>query len=462
MRKIVPLVTRPPQAASVDRWLELIRLPTLFSLREIKVGGIDGEPAWLLLSPRPFNVLSLFNRVTAFLLAAFLLLLAWSIYYHFSTTEVSPGICQPLKVRFLHISVVMVFGLNYVFWKIGLCRWLAMVRFMFDGIPPFNDPTLSIKNTYFEGVFVRIYQPKEPSVNQRRGIVYIHGGSGIMGSIDAYERLCRYIAKESNSVLVSVGYHVAPESPYPSQFNECHDATVHFMKNAENYGVDPARIIICGDSFGGTVTAYLCQELKSRTDLPKVRAQVLLYPFLQALDPTLPSYQQNCFNPFISRIELLKFAARYFDTPISIIGMAIAGNLMPENLLKKYSKWVHSEIVPFKFRIRNHNPALPPSSKDNLFNVIIETQERKLSPLLADDFFLEGLPETFILTCEYDVLRDDGLLYKKRLEDNGVSVLWHHLEDAFHSILVLLDHWFVTFPCAKTGTDVIVNYMKTL
>lgn len=234
------------------------------------------------------------------------------------------------------------------------------------------------------------------------------------------------------------------------------------MKNVENYGVDPARVVICGDSFGGTVTAYLCQELNGRSDLPKVRAQVLLYPFLQALNITLPSYQQNCFTPFIARIELFKFALQYINNPSSIVDLFIKGNLMPESSQQKYRKWVHSELIPCKFRMRNHHPAPPPSSKDNLFNVIAEVLKRKLSPLLADDSFLKGLPETFILTCEYDVLRDDGLLYKKRLEENGVLVSWHHLEDAFHSILLLLDHWFVTFPCAKTGTDVVVNYLKTL
>lgn len=65
----------------------------------------------------------------------------------------------------------------------GLCRWLTIVRFVLDGIPPLNDPALSIEDTFFEGVSVRIYQPKEPSSGQRKGIVYIHGGCGIFGSV---------------------------------------------------------------------------------------------------------------------------------------------------------------------------------------------------------------------------------------------------------------------------------------
>ncbi|XP_054857767.1 arylacetamide deacetylase-like 4 [Eublepharis macularius] len=405
---------------------------------------------------------SLLSQLAGVLLAALLLLLVWAVYYHISTSTVPSGVCHPLKLRFLHISIIITFGLNYIFWKMGICKWLSLVRFMLDGIPPSDDPTLSINDTFFESVSVRIYEPKVPCADQRKGIVYYHGGNGIFGSIDAYERMCRYIAKESNAVLVSVGYHLAPESPYPSQFIECYDATVHFMKNSENYGVDPARIILCGDSFGGTLTAYLCQELKYRTDLPKVRAQVLLYPFLQALDFTLPSYQQNRCIPIVPRRELLKFAAHYLDQSPSMIDMAIEGNFMPESLQEKYGKFVDPDNIPQKFRDRNVNPAPPRSSEDNLFNMMKEALERKLSPLLADDSFLQGLPETFFLTCEFDVMRDDSLLYKKRLEDNGVLVSWYHLEDAFHSAPFLVDHWFVTFPCAKIGLDSTVNFIKGL
>ncbi|KAL8198546.1 UNVERIFIED_CONTAM: hypothetical protein K2H54_015606 [Gekko kuhli] len=356
----------------------------------------------------------------------------------------------------------MLFGADYILWRLGICKWLTLVNWVFDGIPPSDDPSLSIKDEFFEGVLVRIYQPETPSAAPRKGIVFFHGGCGIFGSIDAYERLCRYITRESDSVLVSVGYRRAPESPYPSQFNESHDATVHFMKNAENYGVDPAHIVLCGDSCGGTIAAYLCQELKSRTDLPKVHAQVLLYPYLQGLDASLPSYQQNCLFPVPTLRDFARFAAHYMGTASSLTEMAIAGNLIPEDIKRKYRKWVDSDHVPYKFRIRNRSPAPPASSKNNIFDIINEVLDRKLSPLLADDSFLKELPQTFIFTCEYDVIRDDGLLYKKRLEENGVQVSWYHLEDGFHGVPVLLNHWFITFPCAKTGVDAVVDYIRGL
>ncbi|XP_077168665.1 arylacetamide deacetylase-like 4 [Paroedura picta] len=394
--------------------------------------------------------------------SALLLLMLVAVLYDHCRCVVPVAVCQPLKVRFLRILMLMLFGSDYILCKLGLIQLFTFVNWVFDGIPPSGDPALSIKDKFFEGILVRLYQPKAPSAVPRRGIMFFHGGCGIFGSVDAYERLCRYIARESNSVLISVGYGLAPAKPYPSQFNECHDATVHFMKNAENYGVDPARIIICGDNCGGTITAYLCQELKSRTDLPKVRAQVLLYPFLQALSFALPSHQQNCNFPLPTRRDWARFAGHYLGKPLSLSELAVAGNVMPEDIQRKHRKWVHPDHVPYEFRIRNENPAPPSSSEDNLFNLINEVLERKLSPLLAEDSFIKDLPEAFILTCEYDSLRDDGLLYKKRLEENGIPVTWYHLEDGFHAVPVLLNHWFITFPCAKTGADAVVNYIRGL
>nr|XP_056720921.1 arylacetamide deacetylase-like 4 [Euleptes europaea] len=406
-----------------------------------------------------WNVLA---QVAYAVLAAVFLWLGWALHYHFSTTKVPCGVCQPLKLRILHVIGVLVFSLDHICWKMGFCHRFTMVRFLIDGIPPSDDPMLSIKDYTFEGVPVRSYQPKRPQAGLQRGILFFHGGCGIFGSIDAYERWSRYVTKESDSVLISVGYRLAPESPYPSQFNDCLDATVHFMKSSENYGVDPARIILCGDSFGGMLTAYLCQELKSRTDLPKVRAQVLICPVLQSLDCRLPSYQQNCFFPILTRVHIAKIAAVYLDKPTSLVDMALAGNLIPESFQMKYKKWVNSDNIPQEIRIRNHNPALPPAPEDNLFNVISKLLSRRLCPLLAEDSFVKGLPETYIQTCEYDVLRDDGLLYKKRLEDNGVSVSWYHLEDGFHDCQALINHWFITFSNCKRGVSSVIDYVKGL
>uniref|UniRef100_A0A803TXH4 Alpha/beta hydrolase fold-3 domain-containing protein n=1 Tax=Anolis carolinensis TaxID=28377 RepID=A0A803TXH4_ANOCA len=110
-----------------------------------------------------------------------------------------------------------------------------------------------------DGVPVRMYQPRRPFGGKRRGILYFHGGIGQFGSVAAYDRLCRRIAKDSDSIVISVEYRLAPENPYPTQFLDCLKATVHFLKNVEDYGVDPASVIISGDSIGGTLASAVCQ-----------------------------------------------------------------------------------------------------------------------------------------------------------------------------------------------------------
>ncbi|NXU29577.1 ADCL4 protein, partial [Thalassarche chlororhynchos] len=239
--------------------------------------------------------------------------------------------------------------------NIGICSQVSFVRHMQGRKTLGVDPKLFIKDLWFENVPVRIYQPKVPSASQRRGVMFFHGGGWVFGSLETHEKLCRSIARESESVVVSVGYRLAPEHKYPAAYEDCLNATIHFMKNIEHYGVDPARIIICGDSAGGNLAAAVSQTLAGRSDLPRLRAQILIYPGLQALDFNLPS----------------------------------------------------------------------------------------------EDAIIQQLPESFILTCEYDVLRDDGLLYKKRLEDNGVRVTWYHLEDGFHGIINSFKSDWLSFSSGK-------------
>ncbi|NXA53923.1 ADCL3 protein, partial [Nothocercus julius] len=158
-----------------------------------------------------------------------------------------------------------------------------------------------------------------------------------------HEKICRYIAKETESVVVSVGYHLAPEYKYPAAYEDCLNATLHFMKNIEHYGVDPACIIVSGDSAGGNLAAAVSQTLASRSDLPKLRAQILIYPGLQALDFNLPSYQQNQGVPLLFRERAAFFALQYLNGDASHVEEVLEGSHIPADVRLKYRKWVSAD-----------------------------------------------------------------------------------------------------------------------
>ncbi|NWI57503.1 ADCL4 protein, partial [Calyptomena viridis] len=155
-----------------------------------------------------------------------------------------------------------------------------------------------------------------------------------------HERICRYIAKESGSVVVSVGYRLAPEHKYPAAYEDCLSATQHFLHHTEHYGVDPARVIVCGDSAGGNLVFAVSQTLAGRSDLPKLRAQVLIYPGLQALDFNLPSYQQNQGVPLLFREHAAFFALLYLNGHAMHMKEVLEGSHIPPDMRLKYSKWL--------------------------------------------------------------------------------------------------------------------------
>ncbi|NWW88276.1 ADCL4 protein, partial [Rhynochetos jubatus] len=298
-------------------------------------------------------------------------------------------------------------------------------------LPPRRDSRLFVKDLHFDEVPVRLYLPKVPSTSKRRGVLFFHGGCGMFGSIRGYERICQYIARKSDSVVVSVGYRLSPEHQYPAQTLDCLTATVHFLKTAEKYGVNPDRIIVCGDSAGGTFTASVCQELVNRRDIPKIRAQVLIYPLLQVLNFNLPSYQKNAFIPFLSRDHTVRFVLKYLRKDCAMKEAILAGSHVPESMNLKYRKWINPDLIPEGFKL-GYKPPLPAPFLPQVHEETKELFETRLSPLLAEDAVIRCQPDTCIITCEHDVLRDDGLLYKKRLEDNDVKVTWYHMEESFH------------------------------
>src|SRR5262245_32577860 len=106
---------------------------------------------------------------------------------------------------------------------------------------------------------VRVYVPAATERGDRLpALVYFHGGGWVMGSLDAYEGLCRSLANAAGAVVVSVDYRLAPEHRYPAAVEDAYAATRWVHEQGRSLGVDPTRLAVGGDSAGGNLAAAVC------------------------------------------------------------------------------------------------------------------------------------------------------------------------------------------------------------
>lgn len=225
---------------------------------------------------------------------------------------------------------------------------------------------------------VRVYTPAAPlpdGESLRGALLYMHGGGFIEGSLESHDRLCRALCNGSQVVLVSVDYRLAPEHPFPAALEDCWAALCWLAENARSLGADPHRLAVAGDSAGGTLAGAIALRARDR-GRPEVALQVLLYPATDAAMDTA-SYR-----------ELAE-------------GRGLTGDAME---------------LSWRLYLDGH-PGDDPAA----------------SPLRAASF--AGVAPALVLTCEYDLLRDEGEQYAQRLRAAGVPVSEIRVEGMIHGFL---------------------------
>jgi acetyl esterase len=139
--------------------------------------------------------------------------------------------------------------------------------------PPTRDID-EISDDVVGDVPIRIYRnPGAPTGL----VVYFHGGGFVLGSIGIMDNVARELCHGSGAVVVSVGYRLAPEDPYPAGLDDCEAVTRWAFADAERLGVDPASIVVAGESAGGNLAAAVTLRLQAAGDL-RLAGQALLYP----------------------------------------------------------------------------------------------------------------------------------------------------------------------------------------
>lgn len=266
--------------------------------------------------------------------------------------------------------------------------------------------------------------------------------------------------------LFPCSYRLAPEHTYPTQLDDCEAATCHFLSvAADGYGVDPGRVALGGDSAGGNLAAALCQRLARRQEghlLAAPCAQVLIYPALQMADFNLPSYQQNRSVPILLRARVAFYFLQYLCGEAYACPDLLEGLHVPAELKVHYGRWLDPADLPAGAQERSFKRRVASQHDGEIYHLVKDGLGPEVSPLLADDAALSAVPPAFVLTCEYDVLRDDGIFYSRRLERLGVPVTWHNVPDGFHGIINFYNKGWLSFASAEGVLGRVVDYMKTL
>jgi acetyl esterase/lipase len=150
----------------------------------------------------------------------------------------------------------------------------------------------SVTDTKVGTVPVRVYKPK--GNGPFPVVVYAHGGGFVIASIQDYDSSCRALTNAANAIVVSVGYHYAPERKLPTQPMEMYNVTQWVANHGQYWGADKSRIAVAGESAGGAAATAVCLMAKQRkTKMPL--HQLLVYPFVDASKSALnaPSMIRN-------------------------------------------------------------------------------------------------------------------------------------------------------------------------
>jgi acetyl esterase len=210
----------------------------------------------------------------------------------------------------------------------------------------------------------RVYSPSADSALSP-GLIYFHGGGLVAGSIATHDGIARALADAGGVRVISVDYRLAPEARFPAALQDARAAVEYIASHSAEFGLDPQRLAICGDSAGATLVAATCEAL-ARAGAPRLALQLLLCPIL---DYSRKSASREALS---------------------------SGYLVDEATLD------HDLLYYLPNGVQPSDP--------------------KVSPLLAHD--LTGLPRTIIHTAEFDPLRDEGREYFERLTRANIEVAY--------------------------------------
>ena len=219
---------------------------------------------------------------------------------------------------------------------------------------------------------LRIYTPRGDAAAAGRAlVVYYHGGGYVLGDLDGYDRVARQLCADSDAVVVSVDYRLAPEHPFPAAMDDAWTALQWVAEHARELGADPMRLGVAGDS-AGAVLATVMTLMARDAHGPRIGFQALLYP------PAAGGHDGE-------------FASR---------ALHAAGPTLTQRTMDYFNRHTFGETA--------------------------QAPDYRGAPLLAPN--LADLPPSLLLLATHDPLRDEALAYGEALlaAGNAVTLVEYH------------------------------------
>jgi cation diffusion facilitator CzcD-associated flavoprotein CzcO/acetyl esterase/lipase len=223
----------------------------------------------------------------------------------------------------------------------------------------------------------RLYRPA--SLGPHPIVVYFHGGGWVLGAHDSDDPLCRDLCARSGAVIVSADYRHAPEARFPAAVDDAFAALQWVADNASALGGVPGKLAVAGWSAGGNLAAVVSRMARD-TGGPALCGQLLLTPVTDC-DPDRPSLRDNA-EGYVLTTALMNWFWDHYAAPE-------------------------------------------------------ERSDPRASPIRAAD--LTGLPPAFVVTCEFDPLRDEGTAYAHAIGAVGGTVQHLRCDGHTHTSLTAVD-----------------------
>uniref|UniRef100_A0A3Q0SKZ6 Hormone-sensitive lipase n=1 Tax=Amphilophus citrinellus TaxID=61819 RepID=A0A3Q0SKZ6_AMPCI len=310
-------------------------------------------------------------------------------------------------------------------------------------------------------------------------LIHFHGGGFVAQTSKSHENYLRSWSKELNVPVLSVDYSLSPEAPFPRALEECFYAYCWALNNCHLLGSTAERVCLAGDSAGGNLCITVSMKAMS-TGIRVPDGIMAAYPatllttdaspsrLLTLIDPLLPlGVLTKCINAYAG-IDYQTVQPAMGSSTLSTLGRDTA--MLLSDLTQGASNWIQSFLDPRRTSggtlsrsssqrrsetsktstqasISNcgaqiyYPQGFEPLRSESLATVNPTScpviRNPFVSPLLAPDSMLRGLPPVHIVASALDALLDDSVMFAKRLRAMGQPVTLTVAEDLPHGFLSL-------------------------